>query len=299
MPFWSSQIPINAVVQTAECELVYSVDAKLKVRDLFNLVCNSLGLREHFYFGLCRPPKHFTASSENIKEASSSDSLKDIGKHHSHSNSNSSNHNNQLLQNTQFSDLSDIRWLNPSKRLCDYSFISQEIAKQKRTTQQKLSKSSSVQNLFFPFDSSKKQTNPEHQNPQELYTKNHTVLNHPASHHASTLSISSSSSKKQKTNKPVPTIRLDFRVRFYPENIESEIVQGVTQRLFFLQIRDQILKGNLICSPEDAVTMAAYSCQAEHGDWEVICRQFMNYDGSYDILKIYTFFNVEWSNKVG
>lgn len=37
------------------------------------------------------------------------------------------------------------------------------------------------------------------------------------------------------------------------------------------------------------MTMAAYSCQAEHGDWEVICRQFMNYDGSYDILKIYTF----------
>ena len=32
--------------------------------------------------------------------------------------------------------------------------------------------------------------------------------------------------------------------------------------------------------------MAAYSCQAEHGDWEVIYRQFMNYDGSYDILKI-------------
>ena len=123
MPFWSSQIPINAVVQTAECELVYSVDAKLKVRELFNLVCSSLGLREHFYFGLCRPPKHFTASTENIKESSSSDSLKDVGKnnnsaHHSHSNSNSSNHNNnQLLQNTQFSDLSDIRWLNPGKRL--------------------------------------------------------------------------------------------------------------------------------------------------------------------------------------
>ena len=125
MPFWSSQIPINAVVQTAECELVYSVDAKLKVRELFNLVCSSLGLREHFYFGLCRPPKHFTASTENIKESSSSDSLKDVGKNnngsgplHSHSNSNSSNHNNnQLLQNTQFSDLSDIRWLNPGKRL--------------------------------------------------------------------------------------------------------------------------------------------------------------------------------------
>ena len=119
MPFWSSQIPINAVVQTAECELVYSIDAKIKVRELFSLVCNSLGLREHFYFGLCRPPKHFSQSTENIKESSSSDSLKDLPNFnkHSHSNSNSSNHNNQLLQNTQYSDLSDIRWLNPSKRL--------------------------------------------------------------------------------------------------------------------------------------------------------------------------------------
>ena len=144
--------------------------------------------------------------------------------------------------------------------------------------------------MFFPFKNEKPNQNPE------------STLNSSSSsqiHHSSSLSIASTSlsSKKHKKshrspdspNKPVPTIRLDFRVRFYPESIETEIVQGVTQRLFFLQIRDQILKGNLICSPEDAVTMAAYSCQAEHGDWEVIYRQFMNYDGSYDILKIYNF----------
>ena len=71
-----------------------------------------------------------------------------------------------------------------------------------------------------------------------------------------------------------PIIYLDFRVRFYPENIESDLMQSITQRLFFMQIRDQILQGVLPCSPEAAVKFAALNCQAIFGDWEAIHQQF-------------------------
>lgn len=85
----------------------------------------------------------------------------------------------------------------------------------------------------------------------------------------------------QPSNTPtqiLPVIKLDFRVRFYPENVEQDLVQNITQRLFFAQVRDQVLSGSLVCCPEMAVKLAAYSCQIMFGDWEAIHDKFYNHN---------------------
>ena len=65
MPFFnfSNPTPIIAVVQTAENELKWEVDSKIKVKDLIQMVCNDLTLRESCYFGLCQPPKKVSCSN--------------------------------------------------------------------------------------------------------------------------------------------------------------------------------------------------------------------------------------------
>ncbi|CAI2349549.1 unnamed protein product [Caenorhabditis sp. 36 PRJEB53466] len=57
-----------------------------------------------------------------------------------------------------------------------------------------------------------------------------------------------------------------FLVKFYPEDVEPEIILDVTRHLFFLQIREAILSMNLYCSPEASVLLASFAVQAMHGD---------------------------------
>uniref|UniRef100_A0A8R1DXI0 FERM domain-containing protein n=1 Tax=Caenorhabditis japonica TaxID=281687 RepID=A0A8R1DXI0_CAEJA len=57
-----------------------------------------------------------------------------------------------------------------------------------------------------------------------------------------------------------------FLVKFYPEDVEPEIILDVTRHLFFLQIREAILSMNLYCSPEASVLLASFAVQATLGD---------------------------------
>ena len=60
-------------------------------------------------------------------------------------------------------------------------------------------------------------------------------------------------------------LHLDFLVKFYPEDVSEELVQEVTQHLFFLQIKDQILNMKIYCPPEASVLLASYAVQAKYG----------------------------------
>ncbi|XP_068612625.1 radixin-like [Brachionichthys hirsutus] len=62
-------------------------------------------------------------------------------------------------------------------------------------------------------------------------------------------------------------LQFKFRAKFFPEDVSDELIQEVTQRLFFLQMKEAILNDENYCPPETAVLLASYSVQAKYGDY--------------------------------
>ncbi|KAI6182487.1 Moesin/ezrin/radixin-like protein 1 [Aphelenchoides bicaudatus] len=58
-----------------------------------------------------------------------------------------------------------------------------------------------------------------------------------------------------------------FRAKFYPEDASEEIIQDITLRLFYLQVKEQILSDEVYCPPETSVLLASYATQAKFGDY--------------------------------
>lgn len=54
-----------------------------------------------------------------------------------------------------------------------------------------------------------------------------------------------------------------FLAKFYPEEVADELVQEVTQHLFFLQVKQAILSMDIYCPPEASVLLASYAVQAK------------------------------------
>ncbi|XP_041095977.1 merlin isoform X2 [Polyodon spathula] len=63
-------------------------------------------------------------------------------------------------------------------------------------------------------------------------------------------------------------ITFNFLAKFYPENAEEELVQEITQHLFFLQVKKEILDEEIYCPPEASVLLASYAVQAKYGDYD-------------------------------
>ncbi|CAF3800270.1 unnamed protein product [Rotaria magnacalcarata] len=69
-----------------------------------------------------------------------------------------------------------------------------------------------------------------------------------------------------KKNSP-QTLTFKFRARFFPEEVSEELIQEITQKLFFLQVKESILTDEIYCPPETCVLLASYAMQAKHGDF--------------------------------
>jgi hypothetical protein len=55
--------------------------------------------------------------------------------------------------------------------------------------------------------------------------------------------------------------------KFFPENT-TELIQEYTQHLFYLQVRDSILKEEIECVSEDIlIKLASYAAQSKYGDF--------------------------------
>ena len=54
-------------------------------------------------------------------------------------------------------------------------------------------------------------------------------------------------------------LQFKFRVKFFPEDVQDELIQEITQKLFYLQIREAILTEEIYCPPETAVLLASYA----------------------------------------
>lgn len=59
-----------------------------------------------------------------------------------------------------------------------------------------------------------------------------------------------------------------MRVKFYPEDAAEELIQDVTKRLFFLQVKEYILSEDIYCPPETAVLLASYTVQVKYGVYD-------------------------------
>uniref|UniRef100_A0A914WWM5 Moesin/ezrin/radixin homolog 1 n=1 Tax=Plectus sambesii TaxID=2011161 RepID=A0A914WWM5_9BILA len=62
------------------------------------------------------------------------------------------------------------------------------------------------------------------------------------------------------------SLHLLFLVKFFPEEVEEELIQDITRHLFFLQIKQSILNMDLYCPAEASVLLASYAVQAIYGD---------------------------------
>ncbi|KAF4102456.1 ezrin a isoform X1 [Onychostoma macrolepis] len=71
------------------------------------------------------------------------------------------------------------------------------------------------------------------------------------------------SSQEVKQENP---LQFKFRARYFPEDVAEELIQDITKKLFFLQVKEGILSDEIYCPPETAVLLASYSVQAKFGD---------------------------------
>lgn len=58
-----------------------------------------------------------------------------------------------------------------------------------------------------------------------------------------------------------------FLAKFFPEDVAEELIQEVTQHLFFLQVKKSTLNMDIYCPAEVSVLLASYAVQAKFGDF--------------------------------
>ncbi|XP_032457857.1 moesin/ezrin/radixin homolog 1 isoform X3 [Nasonia vitripennis] len=63
-------------------------------------------------------------------------------------------------------------------------------------------------------------------------------------------------------------LQFKFRAKFYPEDVAEELIQEITLRLFYLQVKSAILTDEIYCPSETSVLLASYAVQARHGDYQ-------------------------------
>ncbi|XP_036370430.1 moesin isoform X2 [Octopus sinensis] len=69
----------------------------------------------------------------------------------------------------------------------------------------------------------------------------------------------------QDVRKETP-LDFQFRAKFFPEDVAEELIQEVTLRMFFLQVKRGILSDEVYCPPETSVLLSSYALQAKYGD---------------------------------
>ena len=73
-----------------------------------------------------------------------------------------------------------------------------------------------------------------------------------------------------------------FLAKFFPEDVAEELIQEVTQHLFFLQVKQSIWSMDIYCPPEASVLLASYAVQARYGD----CTEAYNKLGKLDVEEL-------------
>lgn len=93
-----------------------------------------------------------------------------------------------------------------------------------------------------------------------------------------------------------------FRAKYFPEDASDEIIQDITLRMFFLQIKDSILTEDIYCPPETCVLLASYATQAKYGDYnvDIHVKGFLNNDKLLPkkVIDQYQYSESEWHERI-
>lgn len=73
-------------------------------------------------------------------------------------------------------------------------------------------------------------------------------------------------------------LQFKFRAKYFPEDVSEEIIQDITLRSFFLQVKESILTEEIYCPPETCVLLASYATQAKYSDYnlDIHVKGFLN-----------------------
>ena len=192
----SSKRVILVEVQTMDSSMEFEIHSKSLGKELFDLVCRTLGLREVWYFGL-----QYEDSKGNIN------------------------------------------WLKTDKRLCD------------QDVKVNASLSSSGPSSTTSSNSSVSTTASSASGGISILVSSHRHLH-----------LNANGSIQTENRKPNMTFL--FLAKFFPEDVTEELIQDVTQKLFYLQVKQAILNMDIFCPPEASVLLASYAVQAKHGDYD-------------------------------
>ncbi|KAL3318986.1 hypothetical protein Ciccas_002349 [Cichlidogyrus casuarinus] len=93
-----------------------------------------------------------------------------------------------------------------------------------------------------------------------------------------------------------------FRAKFFPEDVAEELIEPITQRLFFLQVKESIVSDEFYCPPETAVLLASYACQAKYSDYtqQFMTRGFLAHDRVLPmrIKEQHSLTDMQWEDKI-
>ncbi|XP_014678423.1 PREDICTED: radixin-like [Priapulus caudatus] len=62
-------------------------------------------------------------------------------------------------------------------------------------------------------------------------------------------------------------MQFKFRAKFFPEDVSEEIIQEITLRSYYLQVKEGVLSDEIYCPPETSVLLSSYAVQAKYGDY--------------------------------
>ncbi|RNA32403.1 radixin isoform X1 [Brachionus plicatilis] len=93
-----------------------------------------------------------------------------------------------------------------------------------------------------------------------------------------------------------------FRAKYFPEDASEEIIQDITLRMFFLQVKESILIEEIYCPPETCVLLASYATQAKYGDYNpaVNVKEFLANDKLLPkkVIDQYQYTESEWHDRI-
>ncbi|XP_026331474.1 moesin/ezrin/radixin homolog 1-like [Hyposmocoma kahamanoa] len=61
-------------------------------------------------------------------------------------------------------------------------------------------------------------------------------------------------------------LQFKFLAKFFPEDVANELIQDITVKYFYLQVKNSILSDIIYCPPETSELLASYALQVKHGD---------------------------------
>ncbi|XP_077587668.1 ezrin a [Stigmatopora nigra] len=97
-------------------------------------------------------------------------------------------------------------------------------------------------------------------------------------------------------------LQFKLRAKYYPEDVGEELIQDVTRRLFYLQVKEDVLSEEIYCPPETAVLLASYAIQAKYGQYNKSVHRpgYMSSERimSKRVLEQHNLSKEQWENKI-